>query len=191
MTVKGTAILIMRRLGFKFLTLRNHFNFSGVLKQGLHTFVHVVDKDGLIQLAAGNAFNENLFLKKHTDKKFPEFLQIEPFASTYFIMCDEEGRLVASATLRPEQNRMTEMMISQISIHPDFRNKGYATRLLLEVAKYLNIVRPDVTRMSISRFMPMGHKYLRRKFIEIAPEFKAQTFEIYQETFWDKCKRKG
>ena len=191
MTIKGTLILTMRKAGFKFLMLRHHFNLNGVLKPGLQTPVHVVDKDGLIQLAAGNAFNENLFLKKHTDKKFPEFLQIEPYDSVYFIICDDEGRLVASATLRPEHNRLTEMMISQISIHPDFRNKGYATRLLLAVAEYLNGIRSDVTRLTISRFMPLGRKYLRRKFIQIAPEFKAETFEIYQETFWDKWQRKS
>ena len=189
MTIKGTAILMMRRVGFKFLILRHRFNRNGVLKEGLYRPVHVVDKDGLIQLAAGNAFNENLFLKKHTDKNFPEFLQIEPYASIYFIMCDDDGRFVASATLRPEYNRLTEMMISQISIHPDFRNKGYATRLLLGIADYLNNVRPDVTRLTISRFMPMGHKYLRQKFIEIAPAFKAETFEIYQKTLFEKLKK--
>ena len=130
MTMKSAVILMMRRMGFKFLTISRHFNMNGVIKPGLLSSVHAVDKDGLIQLAAGNAFNENLFLKKRTDKKFPEFLQIEPYDSHYFIICDDEGRLVASATLRPELNRSTEMMISQISIHPDFRNKGYATRLL-------------------------------------------------------------
>lgn len=191
MTMKSAVILMMRRMGFKFLTISRHFNMNGVIKPGLLSSVHAVDKDGLIQLAAGNAFNENLFLKKRTDKKFPEFLQIEPYDSHYFIICDDEGRLVASATLRPELNRSTEMMISQISIHPDFRNKGYATRLLLSIAEYLNTARPDVTRLTISRFMPMGHKYLRKKFIEIAPAFKAETFEIYQQTFRDKWQLKS
>lgn len=191
MTMKGTAILMMRRVGFKFLILRNRFNRSGVLKIGLSRPVHVVDKAGLIQLAAGHIFNENLFLKKHKDKNFPEFLQIEPYASVYFIICDDDGRIVASATLRPEYSRVTEMMISQISIHPDFRNKGYATRLLLGIAEYLNNVRPDVSRLTISRFMPMGHKYLRQKFISIAPAFKAETFEIYQEDLWDRWKREN
>lgn len=186
MTIKGTLILMLQKAGFKFLTLRHHFSQRSAVKSGLYQSVHVVDKDGLIQLAAGNIFNENLFFKKRTDKTFPEFLQIEPYASVYFIICDDDGRFVASATLRPEQNRLSEMMISQISIHPDFRNKGYATRLLLEIAAYLNTVCPDVTRLVISRFMPMGHKYLRNKFIEIAPAFKAETFEIYQENFWDK-----
>lgn len=148
-----------------------------------------MDKDGLIQLAAGSSFNENLFLKKNRDKNFPEFLQIEPYDSVYFICCDSGGRFIASATLRPELHRQTEMTISQITIHLAFRNKGYATRLLIEIAHYLNTVRPDITRLSISRFMPMGKKYLRRKFIEIAPAFKAETFEIYQETYFDRFKK--
>lgn len=186
MSFKSTMILMMRKAGFKCLLLRNHFNLNSVLKPGLRAHVHVVDKDGLVQLAAGNEFNENLFLKKHTDKNFPEFLQIEPYDSVYFIIRDNEGRIIASATLRPEQNRVTEMMISQISIHPAFRNKGYATQLLLAIAEYLNSVRSDVTRLTISRFMPLGRKYLRHKFIQIAPAFKAETFEIYQETSWDQ-----
>lgn len=191
MTIKGTFILTMHRMGLRVLRLTNTFNRNSILKAGSQSKVHIVDKNGLIRLAAGNEFNENLFLKMNRDRKFPEFLQLAPPFSIYFIICDATGRFIASATLRPEQSRLTGMIISQISVHPEFRNLGYATRLLLSIVEYLNTVRPDVTRLTISKFMPLGQRYLRRKFIQIAPHFKAETFEIYQETFWDKLKRKN
>ena len=186
--LRATVPFIPKHSRFKSSYLRRHFNRQYIAKPGLYQPVHVVDKEGLMRIAAGSQFNENLFLKSGRDKKFPEFLQIEPFPSVYFMMCDEGGRFVASATLRPEAYRQSEMIISQISIHPDYHKKGYATRLLLEIAHYLNHVRPDVTRLIISRFMPMGHRYLRHKFIEIAHVFKAETFEIYQETHFEKLK---
>lgn len=100
-----------------------------------------------------------------------------PFTPTYFIICDDQKRFIASATIASKDGEKDKMTLGQISVHPDFRNQRYATRLLFTIKDYLNIERPDIQNFIISKFEPMGKRYLEHKIIEMAPEFKANIFQ--------------
>lgn len=160
--------------------LRLAFNPLGRPKAGLWADVLVVDAPHLKTIISLHPFNQNLTKTVGRDKNFPPYLSIGRSQATYFIICDEEKRIIAGATLRPHKIRTSEMVISQISVHRDFRNQGYATRLLTVMRDTLNTSYPEVKRLTISRFMPMGKKFLRHKFIALSKEFKADTFESSQ-----------
>lgn len=179
MNLRNALRLLCRHMGYSATTLKTAFNILARKKQGLfYGHVRIVDNKSLQEAIAQNPYNENINRTAGRDKAFPEFLQIIPSGATYFIICDHQHRIIAGATLRRERDRATEMRISQISVHKDFRNQGYATRLLQAIKDHMNITHPDVTRLSISKFKPLGWKYLRPKFIALATEFKADTFEI-------------
>ena len=157
--------------------MRRAFNRLGLTKAGQYAIVHIVDNNGLMDIVRKHPFNDNLNKIYKRDRKFPLYLQLCPAGAVYFIICDTDNKIIASATLRTERNRSTEMKISQISVHKDFRNQGYATRLLTTISEYMNTAHPDIKRLSISKFKPMGWKFLRPKFIELSSHFKAETFE--------------
>lgn len=150
-------------------------------KTGLRAHVHIVDAQELIEMTKWHPFNKNLLKDYGKDKNFPLFLNLYPegypFTPTYFIICDDQKRFIASATLASSDDEKNKIILSQISVHHDFRGQGYATRLLFTIKDYLNIERPDIQNFEISKFEPMGKRYLEHKIIEMAPEFKANIFQ--------------
>ncbi len=150
-------------------------------KIGLTAHVHIVDTQQLIEMATWHPFNKNLLKEYNKDEDFLPFLNLYPegypFTPTYFIICDDQKRFVASATLASRDDEKDKMTLNQISVHRDFRRQGYATRLLMGIKDYLNTERPDIENFEISKFEPMGKRYLEHKIIEMAPEFKANLFQ--------------
>lgn len=156
-----------------------HFQRAARQRAGLWSAVKILDDQALLSLVPLHPDNKNLTKKQGRDRDFPPYLyHHEGGNRIYFIICDNDNRIIAGATLRPHKIRASEMLITQISVHRQCRNQGYATRLLMAIRDELNAHYPHMKRLTISRFMPMGRKFLRHKFIELSHDLKADTFEV-------------
>jgi GNAT superfamily N-acetyltransferase len=163
-----------------FIGLTSQFKAArAVAKPGLTSHVHIVDGEGLIAFSKLHPFNDNLTKKYDRDPEFPTLLYLGGKNDIFFIICDDKERIIASATLRTHGTNADEFMLSQISVHDDFRNKGYASRLLIAGVEYLNQERPDIKKIYLSPFEEMGIKYLHLKPIKFAPQLSA---ELYEQT---------
>lgn len=186
MGIKDIIDYLGRVAGFLKPSFRDIFNQHGRLKPGLIAHVQILDNHGLGELAKRHPFNQNMFLTADRDKDFPKYLYLVPAKAIYFIICDDEHRIIASATLRPQKERATTLTLSQISVHRAYRNQGYATRILSEIKTYLNQARPDITKLTVSKFKLMGKAFIRPKLIELSSEFKSEIFEEATSPFLRK-----
>lgn len=158
-------------------------------KQGLDAHVHVVNAQQLTAMTDWHPFNKNLLVSRDKDPDFMDMLVILDQQmmyvgdATYFIICDAQKRFIASATLRDVPDHPEKMVFEQISVHKDFRNQGYATRILTEIKNHVNNNRPEISELYISKFEEMGQMYIRHKMIEIASQFNADIYEQSESFF--------
>ena len=152
--------------------LKHHFQ-SVIAQDG----VLVCDDFALVELMALNVLNQEARLCRLTrDLEVMPFLQVDPQqTSQYFIRLGPAFEIVASATLKPRQSEIIELVdgelfrlpegarsLSQVGVSKNHRHQGHATKILQRIRDEMD--QPDWgTMLVLTSYHDDGLKYLRPK----------------------------
>lgn len=125
-----------------------------------------VDSAGLLALIKGDRRNEYPLRwgRGGESDENPLPMLNYNWAGKYFLKIDDDGLIVAAATMYPYAKGVDDryldadsIYLSQVGVHKDHRHRGYAKNLLNSV---FSLAAKTDSVLRISGFMPDGRKYL-------------------------------